>query len=76
MPGVPLKSIIGQYRVKHVSIKYDILACSHTHFSLLLSFLGPYRRSSKDSKCSFVPFAITVGGEMYEVRVLEPIIIL
>ena len=43
---------------------YSILPSHHISFSLLLSFFGPYYTSSLDDKCSFVPFAIRVGGEI------------
>ena len=36
-------------------------------------YFGPYRRSSKDDKRSFVPFAIIVDREKHGARVLEPI---
>ena len=48
-------------------------ASSHISFASLPSFFGLYRHSSQDSKCSFVPFANTMDGEIYGARVPGPI---
>ena len=41
------------------------MPCSSLEFQPLLSFCGPYRRSSEDV---FVKFTITVDGEIYGAR--------